>query len=80
MFSNVGIELIDFKIEFGRLPQGGIILADEINPDNARFWDLQTRERLDKDRFRRDMGKVGDAYRTVYERLASQGYNEAIED
>ena len=80
VFSNVGIELIDFKIEFGRLPQGGIILADEINPDNARFWDLQTRERLDKDRFRRDMGKVGDAYRTVYERLASQGYNEAIED
>lgn len=67
---SVGIELVDFKIEFGRLPGGEIILSDEINPDNARFWDKETGERLDKDRFRRDLGRVGDAYRTVFERLS----------
>lgn len=68
-FASVGIDLIDFKIEFGRLPGGEIILADEINPDNARFWDSVTGERYDKDRFRRDMGKVGQAYRIIYEKL-----------
>lgn len=69
LFKSVGIDLVDFKIEFGRLPSGEIILADEINPDNARFWDSETRERYDKDRFRRDMGKVGDAYRTIWEKV-----------
>ncbi|MCM1177886.1 MAG: phosphoribosylaminoimidazolesuccinocarboxamide synthase [Clostridium sp.] len=69
MFRKAGIELVDFKIEFGRLPDGEIILSDEITPDSARLWDIATGERLDKDRFRRDLGRVGDAYRTVYERL-----------
>lgn len=70
-FDSVGIELVDFKIEFGKLPDGGIVLSDEITPDNARFWDRETGERLDKDRFRRDMGRIGEAYRTIYERLES---------
>lgn len=71
LFKSVGIDLVDFKIEFGRLPDGEIILADEINPDSARFWDSETGEKYDKDRFRRDMGKVGDAYRTIYGKLLS---------
>ena len=70
LFVKAGIVLVDFKIEFGRLPSGEIVLADEITPDNARFWDSATGERYDKDRFRRDMGKVGDAYRTIYEKVS----------
>ena len=70
LFLNVGICLVDFKIEFGRLPSGGIVLADEITPDNARFWDAATGEKYDKDRFRRDLGKVGDAYRTIYNKVS----------
>lgn len=70
-FDSIGIELVDFKIEFGKLPDGEIVLSDEITPDNARFWDRKTGERLDKDRFRRDMGRIGEAYRTIYERLES---------
>lgn len=62
------IELIDFKLEFGRY-QGDIILADEISPDTCRFWDTKTGEKLDKDRFRRDMGGVEDAYQEVLKRL-----------
>lgn len=69
LFKGIGIDLVDFKIEFGRLPDGSLMLADHITPDNARFWDMRTGERLDKDRFRRDMGKVGDAYREIYSRL-----------
>lgn len=65
----IGITLVDFKIEFGRLPDGQIILSDDITPDSARFWDIETGMKLDKDRFRHDNGKVGQAYRTVYERL-----------
>ncbi|GMO51867.1 MAG: phosphoribosylaminoimidazolesuccinocarboxamide synthase [Termitinemataceae bacterium] len=64
-----GIALIDFKLEFGRLDNGAIILADEISPDTCRFWDTKTQEKLDKDRFRRDMGGVEDAYREVLKRL-----------
>ena len=60
-FAECGIELIDFKVEFGRF-HGEIILADEISPDTCRFWDIKTREKLDKDRFRRDLGNVEDAY------------------
>lgn len=67
-FAECGIELIDFKIEFGRY-KGDIILADEISPDTCRLWDLKTREKLDKDRFRRDMGNVEDAYNEVLKRL-----------
>lgn len=65
------IELIDIKFEFGRLPDGTILLADEISPDTSRLWDAATGERLDKDRFRRDLGGVGDAYRTILERVLS---------
>lgn len=67
-FAECGIELIDFKIEFGRT-NGEIILADEISPDTCRLWDMKTREKLDKDRFRRDMGNVEDAYKEVLKRL-----------
>ncbi len=71
IFRGIGITLVDFKIEFGRLPDGSIVLSDDITPDSARFWDMETGMRLDKDRFRRDSGQVGTAYRTVYERLKS---------
>ena len=64
-----GIDLVDFKLEFGRTPEGEIILADEISPDTCRLWDAKTHEKLDKDRFRRDMGKVEDGYREVVRRL-----------
>lgn len=67
-FANAGIELIDFKIEFGRY-HGQIILADEVSPDTCRLWDMNTHEKLDKDRFRRDMGNVEDAYNEVFKRL-----------
>ncbi|MFV0341539.1 MAG: phosphoribosylaminoimidazolesuccinocarboxamide synthase [Anaerocolumna sp.] len=67
-FAECGIELIDFKIEFGRT-KGEVILADEISPDTCRLWDIKTREKLDKDRFRRDMGNVEDAYQEVLKRL-----------
>ena len=65
----VGIKLIDFKIEFGRLADGTIILADEISPDTCRLWDVNTNEKLDKDRFRRDLGNVEEAYQEVFRRL-----------
>lgn len=65
----VGINLIDFKIEFGKTSDGKIILADEISPDTCRFWDLETDEKLDKDRFRRDLGDVEEAYQEVMQRL-----------
>ena len=67
-FKTLNIDLIDFKLEFGRF-KGQIILADEISPDTCRFWDMTTGEKLDKDRFRRDMGGVEDAYKEVFARL-----------
>ena len=67
-----GIELIDFKLEFGRTSDGRIILADEISPDTCRFWDVKTHEKLDKDRFRRDLGGVEDAYREILRRLLGE--------
>lgn len=67
-FYEKGIDLIDFKIEFGRY-KGQVILADEISPDTCRFWDVNTHEKLDKDRFRRDMGNVEEAYEEVFKRL-----------
>lgn len=70
-FESIGIELIDFKIEFGRY-KGQIILADEISPDTCRLWDINTHEKLDKDRFRRDLGNVEDAYQEVFKRLGIQ--------
>jgi phosphoribosylaminoimidazole-succinocarboxamide synthase len=64
-----GIILVDFKVEFGRTSDGSIVLADEISPDTCRFWDAKTREKLDKDRFRRDLGGVEDAYNEVARRI-----------
>ena len=69
---DLGIELIDFKLEFGRTSDGTIILADEISPDTCRFWDSKTGEKLDKDRFRRDLGGVEDAYHEVMKRLMGE--------
>ena len=65
-----GIILVDFKLEFGRTPDGRIILADEISPDTCRLWDATTHEKLDKDRFRRDLGKVEEGYMEVVKRLS----------
>lgn len=67
-FLSIGIELVDFKIEFGRY-HGQIILADEISPDTCRLWDVNTHDKLDKDRFRRDLGGVEEAYQEVMRRL-----------
>ncbi|MBR2108967.1 MAG: phosphoribosylaminoimidazolesuccinocarboxamide synthase [Ruminococcus sp.] len=67
-FKSVNVDLIDFKIEFGRF-HGEILLADEISPDTCRFWDVDTQEKLDKDRFRRDMGGVEDAYAEMMKRV-----------
>lgn len=68
-FKSIGVNLIDFKLEFGRLSDGSIVLADEISPDTCRFWDSKTNEKLDKDRFRRDMGGVEDAYNEMMNRV-----------
>ncbi|MDF2096715.1 phosphoribosylaminoimidazolesuccinocarboxamide synthase [Aquibaculum arenosum] len=72
LFLGVGIKLVDFKLEFGRLweeDQMRIVLADEISPDSCRLWDIKTNEKLDKDRFRRDLGKVEEAYQEIARRL-----------
>lgn len=72
LFLGVGLRLVDFKLEFGRLWEGDemrIVLADEISPDNCRLWDIKTNEKLDKDRFRRDLGGVAEAYQEVARRL-----------
>ncbi len=69
---DLNIELIDFKLEFGRLADGTIVLADEISPDTCRFWDSVTGEKLDKDRFRRDLGHVEDAYHEILRRLMGE--------
>lgn len=68
-FESVGVELIDFKLEFGKDSTGKIILADEISPDTCRFWDIKTHEKLDKDRFRRDLGNVEEAYAEMMKRI-----------
>ena len=72
MFKGVGIKLVDFKLEFGRLNQNGkkkIVLADEISPDTCRLWDVTSEEKLDKDRFRKDLGNLLEAYQEVARRL-----------
>ncbi|MBQ5643739.1 MAG: phosphoribosylaminoimidazolesuccinocarboxamide synthase [Bacteroidaceae bacterium] len=68
-WAECGVTLVDFKLEFGRLPDGTIVLADEISPDTCRLWDTKTHEKLDKDRFRRDLGGVKDAYAEIMKRL-----------
>jgi len=65
-----GIDLVDFKLEFGKDKDGNIYLADEISPDTCRFWDSESKEKLDKDRFRRDLGSVEDAYQEILKRLS----------
>ena len=69
---DLNILLVDFKLEFGKTPDGQIILADEISPDTCRFWDATTKEKLDKDRFRRDLGGVEDAYQEILHRLMGE--------
>jgi phosphoribosylaminoimidazole-succinocarboxamide synthase len=69
IFKEIGIKLVDFKIEFGKTADGEIVLADEISPDCARLWDEKTNKKLDKDRFRRDLGNVIEAYEEIYARL-----------
>ena len=71
-FLGLGIKLVDFKLEFGRTHDGKIVLADEISPDTCRFWDSKTHEKLDKDRFRRDLGHVEDAYIEIRKRLLGE--------
>lgn len=68
-FKSLKVNLVDFKLEFGRLADGTIVLADEISPDTCRFWDSETNEKLDKDRFRRDLGGVEDAYNEMMNRV-----------
>ena len=68
-WAECGVTLVDFKLEFGRLPNGMVVLADEISPDTCRLWDTNSGEKLDKDRFRRDLGGVEDAYVEVMKRL-----------
>ena len=72
-FQAVNVDLVDFKLEFGRIPDGSIVLADEISPDTCRFWDSTTHEKLDKDRFRRDLGGVEDAYSEMMRRILGIG-------
>ncbi|WP_336279336.1 phosphoribosylaminoimidazolesuccinocarboxamide synthase [Bartonella sp. CB175] len=79
LFAGINIQLIDFKMEFGRLWEDEtmrVVLADEISPDSARLWDMQTREKMDKDRFRRDMGGLINAYQEVAKRLGIINENE----
>ena len=72
-FLDLNVRLVDFKLEFGRLSDGSLVLADEISPDTCRFWDATTGEKLDKDRFRRDLGGVEDAYAEIMRRLRAAG-------
>ena len=69
LWATCGVTLVDFKMEFGRLTDGSIVLADEISPDTCRLWDSNTHEKLDKDRFRRDLGGVEEAYAEIMRRL-----------
>lgn len=71
-FDELGITLVDFKLEFGRTADGEIILADEISPDTCRLWDKKTGEKLDKDRFRRDLGNIEEAYQEILSRLGAK--------
>ncbi|MEG1630048.1 MAG: phosphoribosylaminoimidazolesuccinocarboxamide synthase, partial [Erysipelotrichaceae bacterium] len=75
LFNEISIDLIDFKIEFGKDKNGTILLADEISPDTCRLWDSKTQEKLDKDRFRRDLGRVEEAYLEILQRLDKRERN-----
>jgi phosphoribosylaminoimidazole-succinocarboxamide synthase len=81
LFLGVGIQLVDFKMECGRLWENDmmrIVVADEISPDSCRLWDIQTQNKLDKDRFRRDMGGMLEAYQDVARRLGVLNENERV--
>ena len=78
LFAACGIRLVDFKIEFGKTADGEIVLADEISPDTCRLWDMDSNEKLDKDRFRQDLGGLTNAYETVLARLDALG-DKALE-
>ena len=71
-FAGVNVDLVDFKLEFGKTRDGAIVLADEISPDTCRFWDMTTHEKLDKDRFRRDLGNVEEAYDEMMKRVLGE--------
>ncbi len=71
-FKKLNVDLVDFKLEFGKTADGTIVLADEISPDTCRFWDSTTHEKLDKDRFRRDLGNVEDAYQEMMKRILGE--------
>lgn len=71
-FDKIGIILVDFKVEFGRLPDGNLVLIDEISPDTCRLWDAETKKKLDKDRFRQGLGDEAGAYREIYRRVCEQ--------
>ncbi len=82
LFMGIGIKLVDFKLEFGRLYEGDMVrtvLADEISPDSCRLWDVKTDEKMDKDRFRRDLGGLVEAYQEVARRLGIMNGNEPVE-
>jgi phosphoribosylaminoimidazole-succinocarboxamide synthase len=70
LFANIGVKLIDFKLEFGLDAEGNILLADEISPDTCRLWDIETNAKLDKDLFRRDLGDISEAYQEILDRLS----------
>ena len=72
LFIEVGVKLIDFKLEFGKDEEGNILLADEISPDTCRLWDARTNQKLDKDLFRRDLGNLTDAYEIILAKLGGQ--------
>jgi phosphoribosylaminoimidazole-succinocarboxamide synthase len=72
MFEGVGIRLVDFKLEFGKLPDGSLAVVDEITPDSMRLWDIKSGEKLDKDRFRFDLGDLLEGYRKVFDRMSSK--------
>jgi hypothetical protein len=78
-FDSLGITLVDFKLEYGKDAQGRLLLADEISPDTCRFWDKETGKKLDKDRFRRDLGDVEDAYAEMLSRVSSAGSRRSPE-
>ncbi len=69
LFKEIGVTLVDFKLEFGWSEEGKVLLADEVTPDTCRLWDQKTNEKLDKDRFRRDLGRVLESYQEIYDRL-----------
>ncbi len=81
LFLGIGLKLVDFRLEFGRLWDDDdlhIVLADEISPDNCRLWDVKTNEKMDKDRFRRDLGRVEEAYQEVARRLGIMPENQSV--